>query len=194
MNAIKSLESLPGVISHDKASILLVHGNLKPSALIVMEGPAFRDLMAPEHITLASLDTLNAIFSELSLSSVKKTEIMEAKESGSYVEVVRFFIARDISTAEKLKLLFDTVSVNHAEIGRLLGYPETAVTAFLTPRMLNQADTPTSTKEVSELNMRLLGHRLSKDNWQEEVKYLERSGEYIKSISPVIYDLVTAKE
>ena len=73
----------------------------------------------------------------------------------------------------------------------LLGYPETSVKAFLTPDMLEWENHPVSTEDVSEKNMRLLGHRLSKKYWREEVKYLEASGNYLKTISPKIYQEIT---
>jgi hypothetical protein len=193
MDAVKDLESLPGVISNDKASILLVHGKLKPTALIVMEGPAFDDEKHPTHVAEESLATLEAVFRELGLHYVQTTEIMTTMRGG-YAEVLRFFIAHDQATAERLKTLFDDVMNNDREIGLLLGYPQTAVDAFLTPNMLEMANTPESTEDVSMLNMRLLGHRLSKDNWREEVKYLEESGNYLKSVSPLIYDEMTSEE
>ncbi|MEO6109956.1 MAG: hypothetical protein ABIP50_03040 [Candidatus Saccharimonadales bacterium] len=100
---------------------------------------------------------------------------------------MRIFVARDQSKADRLKILFDDIEENHHEAGLLLGYPRTAVEAFLTPDMLEMNDEPISTEDVSVENMRLLGHRLSVDNWRDEVKYLEKSGEYLKTISPTIY-------
>lgn len=190
MNVVKELESLSGIIAHDKASILLVHANLKPTALVVIEGETFPDKSSPIHISESSLKQLDSIFSKLNLAYVKTTEVMTTM-NGGYVEVMRFFIAKDKTSAEKLKTLFDDVSRNHEEIGLLLGYPPTAVKSFLTSDMLDLADTPKLTEDVSERNMQLLGHRLSKDHWREEVKYLEKWGNYLKSISARIYDEAT---
>lgn len=60
--------------------------------------------------------------------------------------------------------------------------------------MLDWGNHPKSTPEVGVLNIRLMGHRLPKDNWHEEVKYLEPSGNYLKTTSPAIYAKITADE
>lgn len=191
--AIQQLENIPGIIANDKASILLVHAGLKPSALVVSEGPVFDNTKAPVHVEREVVESLNSVLHELGLVYVRTSEIMTAMRGG-YVEVLRHFIAHDEPTAKRLKELFDNVSENHREIGILLGYPQSAVDAFLTPNMLEQSSTPVSTDDVSARNMRLLGHRLSKDNWREEVKYLEQSGNYLKSVSPRIFDAATVEE
>jgi len=193
MNAIKQLEKVPGMLAQDKASALLVYKGLKPTALVIVEGDTFKDVHAPVRVATETIRSIETIFSELALKHTKTVEVMNA-QGDSFVEVVRFFIAPDQSSANTLKLLFDDVSAHHAEIGRLLGYPETAVEAFLTPNMLDQEDVPESTQEVSRLNMHLLGHRLSKEHWRDEVQYLERCGEYIKSVSPLIYNEITKEE
>lgn len=185
---------MTSIIPDDKASILLVHGKLKPSALIYIEGPVFGDLKHPTHIGPDELIDMDSVFSALGLEYCKTTEIMGAFKEQKYVEVIRFFIARDMHTACKLKILFDNISINHKEIGLLLGYPETSVNAFLTSNMLELADSPESTDEVNKFDMRLLNHRLSKDNWNDEVKYLTQSGKYIKSMSPLIYADATREE
>ena len=191
MQAIKQLENISEIIPHDKGSVLLVHAGLKPSALFAVEGEVFQDKDSVVHVLPKLIETIQTVLFDLALTHVMTIEIMDAHEEGSFVEVLRFFIAQDPSAAEKLKQLFDGVSANHKEIGELLGYPQTAIDVFLTDEMLEQSDVPESTEEVSELNMRLLGHRLSKAHWREEVKYLEESGNYIKSVSPAIYDAIT---
>lgn len=197
MNPITQLENLPGMISEDKGSILLVAGGLKPSALAVVQGDVFSLSKNPIHVSVGILDSLRTILSSFGLRYLMTTEILENASGKSYPhgqEVVRVFIAKDESVAKKLKEAFDDIKNHHAEAGLLLGYPPSAVEAFLTEDMLDWKDHPVSTSEVSELNMRILGHRLSKDNWREEVKYLEESGNYIKSQSTVIYEEITKQE
>jgi len=191
MNAINQLEDLKDMIAADKASILLVHGNLKPAALVVMQGAVFALTEQPDHVNAASITRLEGILSAFGLYYTSTTTIMENSSGRLFdhgQEVMRIFIARDQDTAEELRVAFDDIEHNHAKAGTLLGYPKTAVAAFLTPDMLEWKDHPTWTKDVSVLNMRLLGHRLSKDNWREEVKYLEPSGSYLQSVSLKIYN------
>lgn len=197
MNVIKDLELLPGMLAHDKASILLVHAGLKPSALVVMEGESFRLSDGPIHINTRHIVTMDSILSELNLHYVTTKEIMRARSPDTSMrsqEVMRIYLAPTKEMAMQLKIAFDNIKEDDTTIGLLLGYPETAVKAFLTPEMLDWDDYPNSTEEVSERNMRLLGHRLSKANWRNEVKYLEASGNYLKKISPKIYDEITKKE
>lgn len=197
MNVIKSLEHLTGMLAYDKASILLVHGGLKPSAQVVMEGESFRSSGDTVHIDTQLIDELDCILSELKLSYVATYEIMEARSedaSKRSQEVMRIYVAPSKEIANQLKTAFDSVEENHSNIGFLLGYPETAVESFLTPDMLDWDNHPISTEEVSERNMRLLGHRLSKANWRDEVKYLETSGNYLQKVSPKIYKEITKKE
>ena len=196
MNVIKSLELLAGMLAYDKASILLVHGGLKPSAQVVMEGKSFRPSSDTIHIDRRLIDKLDFILSEMKLPYIATYEIMEARSndaSSKLQEVMRIYVAPSKKIANQLKTAFDSVEDNHSNVGALLGYPITAVRAFLTPDMLDWDDHPISTEKVSERNMRLLGHRLSKANWRDEVRYLEASGNYLKKVSPKIYKEITKK-
>jgi len=196
-NAVDILEKLIDMTNGDRGSVLLVHGNLKPSALVIMQGEIFPLTQEPVHVAPQSVSDFKTVLSELGLNHVTTVEVMENASGKSYEhgqEVMRIFVARDQSTAEQLKVLFDDIQSHHTEAGLLLGYPESSVRAFLTDEMLDWDKLPASTAEVSETNMRLLGHRLSKHNWRDEVKYLEQSGNYIRSISPTIYDEITKAE
>ena len=182
------------MLAHDKASLLLVYGGLKPSAQVVMQGRPFGSTDDTIHIETSLIDTLSSILSELKLSHVNTVEIMEARTNDSSSmaqEVMRVYVAPSKRVALQLKAAFDNIQESHSNAGNLLGYPETAVKAFLTQDMLDWENHPTLTKDVSERNMRLLGHRLSKENWAEEVKYLESWGNFLKKISPSIYDEIT---
>ncbi|MEO6109955.1 MAG: hypothetical protein ABIP50_03035 [Candidatus Saccharimonadales bacterium] len=77
MNAIRELESINEMISADKAGILLVHGRLKPSALIVMQGNVYQLGHETAHITSASISRLYAVLAELGLSYVTTTKVMK---------------------------------------------------------------------------------------------------------------------
>lgn len=197
MNIIEKLEDLKGMTAEDKGSILLVHGDLKPAAFVVMEGEVFHLPGDVSHINPTQISILDEILTDLGLKYITTTEVMENASNKSYEhgqEVMLIFVSKDLHSAEQLKAAFDDIQNNHHEAGILLGYPITAVDAFLTPDMLDWSHHPKSTAAVSALNMRLLGHRLSKDNWQEEVKYLEASGKYLEATSPTIYTKITAEE
>ena len=189
MNPIEKLEALP-MMPDDKANILLVHGGLKPSTMVVMQGEVFALNQAPIHVDPESIAGLKGVLTAFDLQYTYTTEVMENASDKSYEhgqEVMRIYIAPQQEVADQLGSLFGDIKNHHHEIGVLLGYPKTAVDAFLTDDMLAWSDHPVSTSDVSATNMKLLGHRLSKQYWKDEVKYLEAAGAYINSVSPAIY-------
>ena len=196
-DTVRIIENLPGMIPDDKASILLVQADLKPSAAVVLQGDIFHLPGDVVHIPESTLTDLDHVLKKLKLQYTTTTEVMENVSGKPYPhaqEVMRIYISKDQMTVDDLKRVFDDITNNHHEAGLLLGYPKSAVDAFLTPDMLEWEDYPKSTEAVSKLNMRLLGHRLSKNNWREEIKYLEPSGNYLKSVSPTLYNLITAED
>jgi hypothetical protein len=189
MNSILRLENISGMTNDDKGSLLLVAGDLKPSALVIIQGDIFPLSDNPVHVPKQTIDNIKSILSSFELIHFMTVEVLENSSNKPYEhgqEVLRIFISKDKTVANQLKLAFDEIGKHHREAGLLLGYPESAVDAFLTDKMLDWKEHPISTPEVSEVNMRLLGHRLSKDNWRNEVMYLEASGNYIRSMSSKI--------
>jgi len=193
MNPIKALEDIDQVLPHDKASILLVYAGLKPSCLAIFSGEVYDQTKDEVHIDAGILNIFKQILDALHLHYQIETKLYEneGENETNAQEVVRAFISKDKDTANKLKIYFDDLDKYDYEAGILLGYPETAVMSFLTPNMLAMEDEPIATKYVSEVNMRLLGYRLSKDQWEDEVKPLEAQGNYLKELSPKIYSEVT---
>lgn len=197
MNAITDLQSIQEMLDEDKATILFVAGGLKPTGFAVMQGAPYAIDETPITIDTAVIEKLDSILKELKLAYVTTTEIMDAWPKDGQQrkqEVMRIFCAPQQKDAERLKVLFDHVGDNHLEIGRLLGYPKTAVEAFLTGSMLPVDAVPAFTDEVNEADMRLLGHRVSKEHWQKEVLYLTKFGTYLRSVSPKLYESLTAPE
>lgn len=189
MNPIKALESLTGMLDHDKAAILLVHGDLKPSCLVTLSGEVYVQSEPPMHVDQESLQTLETILKELGLFYSTKIRLYdnEGEDENLSQEVARLFIAKAQDTADTLRFYFEDLNTYDAEAGLLLGYPETAVHAFVNGGLLPMDDTPESTQEVSAQNMQLLGYRLSEHHWNEEVKPLQAQGEYLQKVSPIIY-------
>lgn len=192
MTTIEKLENLDGILADDKASILFVAANLKPTAMVVMQGNIFPTGSDAVHIDGGQINHMHDILHELHLEHVMYSEIMAARSTSDTIEasqeVLRIYIAHSKETAQQLQNLFENVQKNHTAIGQLLGYPETAIAAFLTNDMLDWNDMPESTSAVNAENMKLLGHRLSKTHWQDEIQYLATWGTYLKNESPKIYN------
>jgi hypothetical protein len=180
--SVKQLENLP-LVPLDKAAILLVHGGLKPSALIAVPGSVSKDTKPVDPQLLSDLkDVLSGL---QMLYEVRTVEI-------DHCVVYRFFIARNSEGAKLLESTFNHEPRDEIEVGRLLGYPESATRAYLSSEMLEISKTPLETESVSASAMQFLNHRLSKENWQEEVKYLETYSNYILRISPSLWKKITS--
>lgn len=190
--AVTDLESLPGITWGDKADILLTAAGLRPSALAHLEHEGSPIKPGVLGVEGAQIEAFGAVLDQLGLQYVTRNRVLyEDDEKQLGKEIVDFFASRDGSSANKLKDAF--IAGDHTLIGLTLGYPKTAVEAFLTADMLPPAGHPTSTATVSEQNMRLLAHRLSKSHWKDEVHYLQEGGEALKKISPLIYARITVR-
>lgn len=93
--------------------------------------------------------------------------------------VTRFAIAKDKETALKLKSL--DPARDHREYGHLMGYPESAVEAFV-----NDGEKTTLTWDMTK-EVPVVDFRLSKDNWREELKISQRWNDTIKKHAPELY-------
>ena len=158
MNAIQRLEVLPGMSNEDKASVLLVYGNLKPSAFVLVHGEVFHLEQGLVHIEPQLIAELKDVLKDLNLKYSLETVIMENASNVGYEhgqEVLRIFVADTQQIADELRAVFDGIQNKHVPAG----HP--------------------------------LGRHLSRENWQEEVKYVQPVGQYIKLVSPKIYEAIT---
>lgn len=176
MDAIKMLETIQNLIPPYKGDILLVYGGLKPSCFVELSN---------------EIHELITILDELGLYYRIEAKTYTDKAGKKSQEVTRLYIARDQDNANRLASYFKNIINHDYDIGILLGYPKTAVEAFVSEDMLDMADIPESTSEVTKKNMRLLGYRLSKTLWEDEVKQLEEYGNYLLKVSPTIYTEIT---
>ena len=71
-------------------------------------------------------------------------------------------------------------------IGMVLGFPETAIEAFIGERRaLSRKKLPDDVRKSE--SVRFCDFMLSEDNWQEEIKQGQRYADFIKKVSPKIY-------
>ncbi|MDO8499290.1 MAG: hypothetical protein Q7S66_01370 [bacterium] len=90
----------------------------------------------------------------------------------------KYAVARDQPTADRLALL--DPSRDHAEFGRMMSYPQTAIDAFGGLTKLDRDDYP-------DMNGIIFNCALSKDHYTEELRLLRYWSELIKKYSPAIY-------
>lgn len=84
-------------------------------------------------------------------------------------------------SAEILKKLLETEATDDYNLGLLYGYPESAVKAFVSKDFLAEEDEP-------PMDESLFPFRLSKENWQEELKVMEKWNNAVKEYTPKIYE------
>lgn len=94
-------------------------------------------------------------------------------------------IAKDKTITERL-LTIDSRK-DHKEYGALMGYPESAVQAFINKEQLLSKDDYPKDEEV------IFNMGLSKNNWQEEFAILKKWSETIKKYNPDLYDQLKGK-
>jgi len=92
-----------------------------------------------------------------------------------------------IDTPTSYKIFYETE--NDREIGLTLGYPETAVEAFVSGDELDYRELPKEEirKLTKEGTSKFLDFHLSKDHWQEELNLVKRQQALIKEKFPNLY-------
>ncbi len=162
------------------ADIILVFSGFKSAAMIELS--YFRRPGLSRQIFSKKVGDLEEIMGQLSLKFELHINYPKNKK-----EITRYsYIARDQKTLEKLINMSNEVNTKKRRwmIGRLLGYPKTAVGAFSTGTVIETKDLPPEVLQSEEL--RFLRFRLSK-NWKNELKYVKRMRDEIKSITPNLY-------
>lgn len=183
----------------DKVNFLLTKGGLKPAS--VMELP----------IKLQTQEEIKEFFKEDEIDDiinlVKKSGLeyhigekmvvegtygtKDGQRKSSRGEKIEIFIAQ---SKENLASLVKSWGTEDQEaIGKALGFPPTAVEAFVGKRE-NWFREDVS-KEIRESeSITFLTPVLSRDNWREEIKEGEKRAEFIKRNSPEIYATIVKAE
>jgi len=92
---------------------------------------------------------------------------------------IDFYIAKDAKTATKLSTL--NPAVDHEEFGALMGFPHSAIKAFLSGK---RKDYPTENKIRDGV---VFGMAMSKDNFEQELALLKHWSNLIKQYAPDTY-------
>ena len=161
---VKLLEKL-NIGSAQKANIILVALGLKPATDLSLFKNNDSEAVVEEALTKAGL-----VFADKGIGGEKQNK------------VAKISIARDEETLNRLLAL--SPSKDHEEYGRLMGYPETAVEAFVNKKLL---DEPTERKLIAASG-NIFPMKLSKDHWREEIEHLRTWNEAIKEYSLDTYE------
>ena len=119
---------------------------------------------------------------------IKKFKI---KDRTTYDAGYDFIISRNLESLSRLKRSLK--EGDEKGIGLALGYPKTAVEAFINKKVLDYNELPKeeSKRLIKEKTSKFLGFRLSKDNWQEELNLVRRQQKLIEEKFPNLYKQIT---
>lgn len=186
-DTIKHLESLSFLPSIDFADMLLVADGTKPSMFTGLQTNLHSTRLDIEDFDIEECREITAACSGLDLScETRDDEVKIHTKSGIHYGRRRlYFIAPSNETAEQLMLAH--AAGNDLQLGRLLGYPESAINSYIDGTCKNVSDLPTSSRDVSSDQMKLLNHMISADGWEDEVRYLKFYAERLIALSPTLY-------
>ncbi len=107
----------------------------------------------------------------------------------------RFYCARNEEILEKLIHTEYTegdskevIKNKDKERGLLLGYQKTAVEAYVNNQNIHDNELPIEVKKSTIF--KLIGHRLSRDNWNTELEEFKRHTDIVKSVFPNLYNRI----
>lgn len=189
--AIRALELENEIKPIQKALILMVADGKKPATWQQETSEKWTEGDKETRITPERWQELNDIFDRLGLVSVVRTRLddstfVQPKDgTHQWIELADIYLSKDRSRADRLASAVK--SGDHRKIGILLGFPQTAVDAFISKNTMAVSEWPNSTEFVDEQSMKFLHHMLSKDNWEEEISYLPAFSQRIKEISEKTY-------
>jgi hypothetical protein len=91
-----------------------------------------------------------------------------------------FAVSRDAVTAQQLSQF--SPSHDHEEYGHLLGYPQTAIDAFIgKTERLSEEDRPNDPENLFDI-------ALSKEHWPAELAYLKNLSRTVERYAPEVYE------
>lgn len=176
--AIKKLENLSVLVGpHAKLLILSVYLNLKPASVFQTQ---FTD--KPNEI----LDEITDIMKNLGLYS--KVTTSEHFQDSSNLVSLYFAISKDEKVLEKIGVGVRN-NEYHKKQGEYFGFPESATEAFAEKELLD-INPDTLPPEISSEDKKFLFFRLSKKSWQDEIVWLRKIEDKVKTLSPVIYEQI----
>jgi hypothetical protein len=185
--AVRNLEQLDFFPAIDKAHLLLVANGNKPS---MHSGFFSEPSIAIQNVLPSDIAKRNLfidIVTDLGLMYRVETKLFDYEIDGvlSYSTRIVLCVAKDMNVVNQLFTARE--QGDDKTEGILLGFPDSAVHAYVSNNLLDMASHPIATKLIDADDMKLLNHRLSKDNWEEEVLYLADYARAIKILSAEIY-------
>jgi len=179
----------------NKINFLLTKSGLKPASEILLVIKTWHDEGLTEHMSEEEIQESLSIIQESGLPyHLKDREIIEEPYmKKKEPDVERFYEREQMKiiigrSKEDLDFLERARESKSDEmLGKAYGFPPTAIEAFVGKRKrLNRRSLPLEIRHSDGIIFS--SPTLSQDNWQEEIKYGQRCGEFIKRITPKLYE------
>lgn len=165
---VKEIEQLP-LGTNQRAELILVLLGLKPATNV--------QLYPWDGSPLAIKNTLGQLGFH--------AKVME-REKFSKNMVQEYAVSLDEKTAEKLALL--NPAKDHEEFGKLMGFPKTAIHAYLNKEELLERESRPEDNNI------IFSFGLSKNHWKKEIELLRTWSNAIKEYAPDLFKELRRKE
>lgn len=183
----------------DKINLLLTKGGLKPASEILLVIKTQDNEGLTEHMNEKEVREALSIVQKSGLPyRVKDREtVQEPYWTKNEPNTQRFYKREQMEilvghSPEDLELLERALESKSGEImGRAFGFPPTAIEAFVGKKeQLDRLSLPQNIRYSD--GILFSSPTLSKDNWREEIRQGQRYGEFIKKLSPKLYEEMRA--
>jgi len=184
----------------DKINLMLTKGGLKPASEILLVIKTWYEDGLTEHMSeenvQESLSVIQALGLPYRLGERKTVE--ESYSTEDEPDRQKFFRRDQMNiligrTSEDLEFLERALKSNSDEmLGKAFGFPPTAVEAFVGKReTLDRQSLPLDIQHSD--GILFSSPTLSRENWQQETRQGQLYGEFIKKISPKLYEEMRSK-
>ncbi len=184
----ESVTPMPDILG-EKVEILLVRSGVKPSGEIAVYGDfeeegvkKFNDKSA--ELLQEEVGKIERFLKDIGLRyKIGKPEIHEMR--GEKVGNIRqeFLFINIARNQDSLDALYS--AKGDEEAGLAYGYPTTAIESFLSKKAMSRSELPEEVKEKEFYPF--IFFKLSKDNWQKEIKVAEQWANAVKKNSPRLF-------
>lgn len=182
---IVRIEDLP-LGAFARWQILLVYLGLKPACLIEIKSNYYRFGQTPNTINANDLKQIELVLIDSGMSfvigDVSESECGESHGLKRLVKSRLIYVAQDLARLNKVMEAHHAQPINHHQLGIELGYPPTAVEAFVNRQMIMRSEI---TDEEEQMLSRFAGFRLS-GNYREELKIVRQWLIATQQASPII--------
>jgi len=186
---IEKLEN-SGLKPFDKISIILAKGGFKKATEIEFETDGWKAGEDEKHLDGNLLEEFDNFLIEAGLNFEKTKSIEKARytypnEEERNVERAAYIYGNSRGDIQKLKKAMEE---NDEDLmGKMFGFPQTAIDAFKKGEIIDDNDLPKEIKEEDYFKF-ATSFKMSKEHWREELGYIKKWADFVKEKSPKIYE------